>query len=283
MIGCVVETTTEKMYPLTFSDSSTLDKMRNNLVADSITGYLSTFMYSDSVERTMMTITIHNPQNSNDFSVSNDFIDHIADSIILSYGYYAAFDSLVISFSDKSSLFSFFTQNTTTYTYRQNYIISAFARLFKEQIIMAKRIDSLIDTEDFTLIRALADSLSKLDGYGDIAFLAKLNAMMLENPDELTKYKELLLKEVSIRPLSTSSNYFLGYVYYCEKQYELSATYLDNALRRSPKMAAANNLRGNIYVFSHDYSSAMKHYRRVKASGSRMADKEIEDLQKAGY
>ena len=66
ILGCEVETTTEKMYPLTFSNSSTLDKMRNNLGADSITGYLSTFMYSDSVEHTMMTITIHNPQNSND-------------------------------------------------------------------------------------------------------------------------------------------------------------------------------------------------------------------------
>ncbi|MFN8358937.1 MAG: hypothetical protein U0264_12665 [Candidatus Kapaibacterium sp.] len=231
----------------------------------------------------MMTITIHNPQNSNDLSVGNERIAQIADSIILSYGYYSVFDSLVINFTDKSSLLSIFTQNTTTYMFRYDFINSAFLRLFKEQEKMSKIVDSLIDKKDFKLLHATADSLSTIDGYGDLVLTCKINAILLENPDELIKFKELLLKEISIRPLSTLFNYFLGYIYFREKQYKLSATYLDNALRRNPNLIAANYFRGAIYVFSHDYSSGMKHYQRVKKRGSTMADKAIEILRKAGY
>ncbi len=276
--GCKVTSNNENIYSISFCDNNPIERLRKDIGAESITGFLST--YTDSVEHVIVTVTILNPVGVTDFSRRDK---RVADSIIKSIGSYDPFDSLIINYTYKTSFILFFTTKNTTYSYNRDYIDLMRSELFQKQLRLRITTDSLINAKDWNKVYAIIDSLSPIDGYKTDVFNLNISMMLSENPTDLTRPKEILLKEIAIKPLNRQLNYFLGYIYFQEKQFSKSAIYFDNMLRQAPNDPNANYHRGFIYVFAKDYKSAMKHFLLTKEHGSNIADKAIENLQKAGY
>ncbi|MBI3259255.1 MAG: tetratricopeptide repeat protein [Ignavibacteriae bacterium] len=281
IIGCGAKHTTEKRYGISFCDSNVLSNVRRSTGAESINGYLTT--YTDSVEHVMATIDILNPENYDELVQNNKLTRSIADSIIKSIGYNDIVDSLIINYTDKATLLTFFTEKYTSYSYGTKYIYDIRSIFFKDIEKWASEIQSLIKMNQLERIHLIADSLSSIYSYRYFLFNVIVGVKMRENPRDLTEPKEMMLKEISRRPLNRQIYFYLGYICFLQLQYDESAKYFDKLLRFDPKNIIANYYRGYIYAYAKDYKSAMKQFLLAKESGSDIADKAIEDLHKAGY
>ena len=281
-IGCEQKFSSLNQYPLYFADSNLIETTRERIMAESISGFLTT--YTDSIEHVLVTITVPNSLKFNQLSVSGALAQSVADSIIKSIGFDEDFDSLIINFNHTESSFVFFTKTfTTKYSYGSVFIQTENEKLFQEERRWVDTIALLLNQKEFKKLYVLYDSLSTYRVYKSFINTKKILTLILDNENNLQLAKEMALKEIDKRPLNRYLNFDLGYIYYLEKNNTAAVKYLDAILRQSPNDVLSNFCKGYIYLQDKNYKLAMKHFIIVKNGGSNKADEFIDALQKAGF
>lgn len=279
--SCEVKTSKQTSYKILFPDSNAIDRFINLIGAESINGEQS--LYSDSVDHVLLTVNILNPSAIQDLNKLDSINFPLADSLLTCLTYNYKFDSLVVNYTQRSSILFFVSENNNTYFYGKKFIASAQQFLFQDQINMRVILDSLAEVNEWRWVNRYADSLLDNNKYYNLVFPYKIRALLYENTNEYSKPKSMLMKEISKRPYDMTLNLLLGYILYMEKKYVLSSKYLDNVLLQDPNAGLANYYRGFIYVYAKDFKSAMNHFKKVKEAGLDSADEIMKKIQEVGY
>ena len=281
LLGCedVQDDTTHTYYRMKFFDSTIIENLRQTTGSESITGALNVYTGYDSLDRTLLKVTFVHPQKYDEFSANFPTIQKFAESIIKSMGVFDHFDSLELIFSSKPSLL----KTEMAYTFNVEFIQRVRDTVFLEEKVWFERLAALIAKYELQQVHTFIDSLSAFQKYKDIVLVNKISLMMIENREDLSIPKSILLKELEKRPLNMVFIDRLGRLSDEQKQYDTAAKCYDILLRRYPNNIDLLYSRAYIYTENNDLVSAKKLFQSIKNKGSSEADAELEELRKIGY